>query len=205
MTPGLGAVMIVMVAAEYGWRRTLPACLGTALGITLLFSVGMSGVGVLIASSPLLFAVIKIAGALFLLWLGIHNWRKPPLQVVDNHKAPTHQNDRIFSKCFLISITNPQPIIFCVSIFPQFIDADIAYIPQITLMIAAYTLMVFVCMIFYALVADRARVFLARGRGPQLLTQISGTIFILMALGVLYATVIDILSVVNDGDSLLCQ
>lgn len=197
--------MIVMVAAEYGWRRTLPACLGTALGITLLFSVGMSGVGVLIASSPLLFAVIKIAGALFLLWLGIHNWRKPPLQVVDNHKAPTHQNDRIFSKCFLISITNPQPIIFCVSIFPQFIDADIAYIPQITLMIAAYTLMVFVCMIFYALVADRARVFLARGRGPQLLTQISGTIFILMALGVLYATVIDILSVVNDGDSLLCQ
>lgn len=194
MTPGLGVVMIVMIAAEYGWRRTLPACLGTALGITLLFSVGMSGVGVVVASSPLLFAAIKIAGALFLLWLGIHNWRKPPLQVVENHKAPTHQNDRLFSKCFLISVTNPQPIIFCVSIFPQFIDADIAYIPQVTLMIAAYTLMVFVCMIFYTLIADRARVFLARGRGPQLLTRISGTIFILMALGVLYATVSKLLA-----------
>lgn len=167
MTPGLGVVMIVMIAAEYGWRRTLPACLGTALGITLLFSVGMSGVGVVVASSPLLFAAIKIAGALFLLWLGVHNWRKPPLQVVENKKSPTQHHDGLFSKCFLLSVTNPQPIIFCVSIFPQFIDAEIAYVPQVTLMIAVYTLM---CLCLHGLLCvdcrPRSHFLSSRSRPP---------------------------------------
>ena len=52
LTPGLGVVMIITLAAEYGWRRTMSGALGTALGIAFLFIAGMSGVGVIVASSP---------------------------------------------------------------------------------------------------------------------------------------------------------
>ena len=63
LTPGL--------AAEYGWRRTMSGALGTALGIAFLFIAGMSGVGVIVASSPMLFAAIKLLGACFLIWLSL--------------------------------------------------------------------------------------------------------------------------------------
>ena len=59
LTPGLGVVMIITLAAEYGWRRTMSGALGTALGIAFLFIAGMSGVGVIVASSPMLFAAIS--------------------------------------------------------------------------------------------------------------------------------------------------
>ena len=60
LTPGLGVVMIITLAAEYGWRRTMSGALGTALGIAFLFIAGMSGVGVIVASSPMLFAAIYV-------------------------------------------------------------------------------------------------------------------------------------------------
>ena len=66
LTPGLGVVMIITLAAEYGWRRTMSGALGTALGIA-----GMSGVGVIVASSPMLFAAIKLLGACCLIWLSL--------------------------------------------------------------------------------------------------------------------------------------
>lgn len=71
LTPGLGVVMIITLAAEYGWRRTMSGALGTALGIAFLFIAGMSGVGVIVASSPMLFAAIKLLGACFLIWLSM--------------------------------------------------------------------------------------------------------------------------------------
>ena len=82
LTPGLGVVMIITLAAEYGWRRTMSGALGTALGIALLFIAGMSGVGVIVASSPVLFAAIKILGAGFLIWLSVKTWRKTPPKIV---------------------------------------------------------------------------------------------------------------------------
>ena len=79
-------------------------------------------------------------------------------------------------------------MIFCVSLMPQFIDPEIAYVPQVTFMIAVYALMVFVCMIFYALIADRMLVFLARGSGPKLMNKASAVIFMLLACWVLWNT-----------------
>lgn len=72
LTPGLGVVMIITLAAEYGWRRTMSGALGTALGIAFLFIAGMSGVGVIVASSPMLFAAIKLLGECqdFCVWGG---------------------------------------------------------------------------------------------------------------------------------------
>ena len=49
----------------------LSGALGTALGIAVLFIAGMSGVGVIVASSPMLFAAIKLLGACFLISLSL--------------------------------------------------------------------------------------------------------------------------------------
>ena len=98
----------------------------------------------------------------------VKTWRKvPPKIVIDapGVQVPDNAGEGLFSKCFILAVTNPQPMIFCVSLMPQFIDPEIAYVPQVAFMIAVYALMVFACMIFYALIADRMRVFLTEEGG----------------------------------------
>ncbi|MBP3438300.1 MAG: LysE family translocator [Sutterella sp.] len=183
LTPGLGVVMILTLAARYGWRRTLGGCAGTALGIAFLFAVALSGVGLIVAASPMLFAALKLAGACFMLWLGIHTWRRPVPSVSEGGgNAGVAMEESLFWKCFLLSVSNPQPMIFSVSIFPQFIDPQLSYVRQAVVMTAAYAFMVFAAMVVYAVLADRVRTFIAKGRGPQLINRASGAIFVLMAL-----------------------
>lgn len=183
LTPGLGVVMILTLAARYGWRQTLGGCAGTALGIAFLFAVALSGVGLIVAGSPLLFAALKLAGACFMFWLGVHTWRRPvPSVSGSGENACVATDESLFWKCFLLSVSNPQPMIFSVSIFPQFIDPKLPYVRQAVVMTAAYAFMVFAAMVVYAVLADRVRSFMAGGRGPQIINRVSGTIFVLMAL-----------------------
>ena len=71
----------------------------------------------------------------------VKTWRKvPPKIVIDapGVQVPDNAGEGLFSKCFILAVTNPQPMIFCVSLMPQFIDPEIAYVPQVTFMIAVY-------------------------------------------------------------------
>lgn len=212
VTPGLGVAIIVIMAAEYGWRRMFWGSLGVALGITALFTIALSGVGVVIAASPALFAAIKLAGAVFIFYMAWQTWRKPVVDFGRLERSRTNPGEAecakdeqadqapqakprtdfdrgLFGKCFIISLTNPQPIVFGVSVLPQFIDPTKPYVEQAALMIAVYTALVFVVMEIYAMAASRARVFLLRGKGPLIMKRVSAGVFVLIGLAVLASTV----------------
>ena len=206
VTPGLGGAIIVIMAAEYGWRRMFWGSLGVALGITALFTIALSGVGVVIAASPALFAAIKLAGAVFIFYMAWQTWRKPVVDFgrlersrtnpggadcaqAEQAKPRTDFDRGLFGKCFIISLTNPQPIVFGVSVLPQFIDPTKPYVEQAALMIAVYTVLVFVVMEIYAMAASRARVFLLKGKGPLIMKRVSAGVFVLIGLAVLASTV----------------
>lgn len=206
VTPGLGVAIIVIMAAEYGWRRMFWGSLGVALGITALFTIALSGVGVVIAASPALFAAIKLAGAVFIFYMAWQTWRKPVVDFgrlersrtnpggadcaqAEQAKLRTDFDRGLFGKCFIISLTNPQPIVFGVSVLPQFIDPTKPYVEQAALMIAVYTVLVFVVMEIYAMAASRARVFLLKGKGPLIMKRVSAGVFVLIGLAVLASTV----------------
>lgn len=190
VTPGLGVFLIITLAVAYGWKRTLPGCLGLALGITVLFIAALSGVGVVVAASPTLFALIKAAGGFMLAWMALKSFRRSaPSGIAAIEPAPNQSAAELFSKCFLLSITNPQPIVFGISVLPQFIDPALPYARQAVVMIAVYTLMVFLTMVAYALLASRARTFVLKGRGPVLMYRASGTVFLFLALYVWWSAV----------------
>lgn len=192
LAPGLGAVMIVTVSLQCGWKKALWGSLGLAVGIGLLFVMAVSGLGVVITSSPALFAGIKLIGAIYLVWLGIKTFRKDTSKNAGLIKHATHDDSESswaqFRKCTIVSLTNPQPIVFALSVLPQFIDPHIAYVPQVSLMISVYCLIVFACMMGYALLAERARRFLSGPSGPQTINRTSGVFFIALAGWVLWRT-----------------
>ncbi|MBO5658156.1 MAG: LysE family translocator [Duodenibacillus sp.] len=196
LTPGLGVIMIIMIAAEYGWKRTLWGNLGVSLGIAFLFVLAVSGLGVIVQTSPLLYAAIKCLGAAYLFWMGIKTFRRAAIRVVASASTGQRLDDKpfdLFVKCFFLSATNPQPMVFAISLLPQFIDPTLPYVPQVSVMIVCYTLIVFLSLVFYALIASRARLFLSGPTGAKRINQVSGTVFCLIGLFVLYKAIVELL------------
>ena len=142
MTPGIGFIMVIGLSLQRGWHGTIWAVVGLAVGIVILQVAGLSGMGLLVANNPTLYAAVKVAGALVLFYLSWHSWKKAGhgAIAVNEHTEPTH--DTYFLKSVLISITNPQPLVFTISVFPQFIALDRPYVPQVVIMIAVYAVMV---------------------------------------------------------------
>ena len=178
----------------------------TAYKAMLLVVVFVIAFGVVIAASPALFAAIKLAGAVFIFYMAWQTWRKPVVDFgrlersrtnpggadcaqAEQAKPRTDFDRGLFGKCFIISLTNPQPIVFGVSVLPQFIDPTKPYVEQAALMIAVYTVLVFVVMEIYAMAASRARVFLLKGKGPLIMKRVSAGVFVLIGLAVLASTV----------------
>ena len=184
LTPGMGVGLIIMFAAQHGWRAASWGTAGCALGIAALFIAGLAGLGVIVAASPALYTAIKLSGICFLFYYGIRTWRKPAPKatLLQSAAEKRHTKRSLFSTAFLLSVGNPQPLIFCISIFPQFIDRQLPYLPQATIMIASYAAWVFICLSGYAMAADRAREFLLKGDGAIRINKICGTIFCLMAI-----------------------
>ena len=191
VTPGSGVLYTVTNGLRGGLRTVLASPLGTTLGVGLMSLISATDLGALITSSPALYAGLQLVSAAVLFWLGWGSWnagavRLDKLGRLESNDSLTFSS--IFKGALYVQASNVMLIVFLLSLMPQFIDPEIAYIPQVTFMIAVYALMVFVCMIFYALIADRMRVFLARGSGPKLMNKASAVIFMLLACWVLWNT-----------------
>ena len=187
-TPGIGAVLAVNLGLAGGWKKAIPGCLGIALGIAFLFVLALSGMGAVLAASPAVFEVVQVAGAAFLVYLGIRSILKKPANAALIGRGEHKEESAFlqFMKCAAISAANPQPIIFGLTVLPTFIDPQLSYFMQSVVMITVYALIVFVMMMAYAILAAHARVFLSGPRGPRVINCISGVVFLLLALFILY-------------------
>ena len=74
-TPGPAVLLAVSNAVSVGPRRAMWGSLGNAVGVFLVSAVAMAGLGVLLSSSATAFMVLKLAGAAYLVYLGIRQWR----------------------------------------------------------------------------------------------------------------------------------
>src|SRR5512132_86163 len=77
LSPGSGAISCMAAGMRYGYRRAVWNIAGLQLGILLILAIVAAGLGAILAASAVAFAVVKWAGALYLVWLGIQQWRAP--------------------------------------------------------------------------------------------------------------------------------
>lgn len=200
LSPGMGVIFAVSLSLQQGWHKTLFFAVGQAVGIALLFTMALSGMGLILMSSPVLFATIKIVGAFFVLYLGWKSWRKPAIHFApDTHTQVTSDSAvpngvwSNFSKGIVISLCNPQPIVFGITVLPQFIDPARPYVAQSVLMISVYAVLVMVNLTLYAILAEKARRFFAGPRGAQLINRATAVVFFLIGVLVLFSAVSDFL------------
>ena len=124
-SPGPDNLMVLGVGMSRGRRQGMAFGLGCALGClthTLLASIGVSA---LLAASPTAFTVLKVAGGLYLVWLGIGAIRSRGGAKVDGVAAlPDESLGRLFAKGLFANSINPKVVLFFLSFLPQFVVAS---------------------------------------------------------------------------------
>jgi threonine/homoserine/homoserine lactone efflux protein len=123
--PGSGIFYVAARTLSEGRKAGLASTLGTGLGGLVHVIAGALGVSAIILASAQAFAVLKFAGAIYLIWLGIRAFREADQMPVKDTKATG--SARAFREGIVIEATNPKTAAFFLAFIPQFLDSTVAY------------------------------------------------------------------------------
>lgn len=165
LIPGPGVLSIVGYAVSSGTRTALASVAGMAIGNLCAMTLSLAGVGALLATSALAFAILKWAGALYLVTLGmIVIWRSRAEPLTHAIESRPISARTAFAGNVAVGIFHPKTIVFFVAFVPQFIDLNLAYWPQAIGLIATFTIVVAMTDAIYAIAASQARALLIAPR-----------------------------------------
>ena len=175
--PGPTILLVVSYALGQGMRTALPVAVGVALGDFTAMTLSMLGLGALLATSSLLFTVLKWAGALYLVWLGIQLWRAggtgDAVPIRAHAPAP-----RMLGHAWLVTALNPKSLTFFVAFLPQFIDRTADFWGQMLIFEATFIVLAFANAVGYGLVASRALRLFGSARALSACNRLGGTLLI---------------------------
>jgi threonine/homoserine/homoserine lactone efflux protein len=183
--PGPTVLLVVSYALGQGRRAALPVVAGVALGDLVSMTASLLGLGVLLAASAELFTVLRLAGAAYLVFLGVKLWRAP-VGTDDPAPAPALRPRRMLAHAFAVTALNPKSLIFFVAFLPQFLDAHRPLAPQLVLCEATFVVLATLNALAYALAASAARRAIRRPRVQRAVNRTGGGL--LVGAGVLAAT-----------------
>lgn len=125
MMPGPDSLLIMLRSGSQGWRAGSAAALGIGTGTMIHVLAAALGLSALLSASAELFAVIKLVGALYLIYLGISLFRQKSAGV-DSAGAslPALSYGRIYWQGVLTNVLNPKVALFFLAFVPQFIAPD---------------------------------------------------------------------------------
>ena len=119
--PGPGVVAIVARALGSGFRATVPAVIGTAVGDLVMLSLSVFGLALVAQAMGGLFLIVKLAGAAYLVYLGYKYWTAP---VADMETIIPSGSRQSFLSQFALILGNPKTIAFFVALLPTVIDLN---------------------------------------------------------------------------------
>ena len=127
MMPGPDSLLIMLRSGSQGWRAGSVAALGIGTGTMVHVLAAALGLSALLSASAELFTVIKLMGALYLVYLGISLLRQGASSSVASEPAvslPALSYGRIFRQGLLTNVLNPKVALFFLAFVPQFIAPD---------------------------------------------------------------------------------
>jgi threonine/homoserine/homoserine lactone efflux protein len=122
LTPGADTLYIVTRATTLGRKAGAVAALGIAAGCCLHIVAAGLGLSALLATSAAAFTAVKLAGAAYLIYMGIVLWRTGPRSPLAAAPLPAAPLQRIFVQGALTNVLNPKVALFFLAFLPQFVD-----------------------------------------------------------------------------------
>lgn len=185
LTPGTDVLYVLSSSVTGGRKRGIMSALGITTGIlihTLLVAFGLAAI---LASSPLIFNIIKCAGAGYLVILGISTISKKSVILAD--AQPENLNLKsVYLKGILTNVLNPKTLLFFLVLLPQFVAPNNSYgaLPLILLGLTFFTTSTVWCMVIALGGAAVGRLFTSLN-AQKIANIVSGVIYILLGLNIL--------------------
>lgn len=142
LLPGPNSLYVLSVAARRGVRTGYTAAAGVWTGDAILMTLAALGAASLLQTTPLLFAIVKYAGAAYLTWMAIGMLRAAVSLWRERHRrtaelvetagtaeasGATGPVEKPYRRALVVSLINPKAILFLISFFVQFVDPGYAY------------------------------------------------------------------------------
>ena len=178
LLPGPVVTLLIANGLRHGTRAALINIAGVQTGLMIMIGVVAVGLTSLMATMGYWFDWIRLAGAAYLVWLGIKLIRVPVEGIGGEEAPPPPPRGGFLLQGFLVLISNPKLLIFFGAFLPQFMDMSRGdYASQATLLGVTFMVIAGLTDGIYALLAGRARK-LFSARRTRLVSRISGTFMI---------------------------
>ena len=183
LIPGPTVLLVLAYAIGQGRRIAVPTALGVALGDLVAMSASLLGLGALVLASATLFTVLKWAGAIYLVWLGVKMILGAKSTSLDLAEAKGSIGPRTaFLNAAAVTALNPKSIVFFIAFVPQFLNPEAPLFGPSVILIATFVGLAAINALAYALLADRMRAAIRRPHVIAWATRAGGGALIAMGL-----------------------
>lgn len=165
--PGPTILTVISYSVAHGRRANAPLVAAVALGDSTALLVSLLGLGALLATSAFWFTLVKWAGGLYLLYLGVRLLRSGVSPTAPAASAVPGSRWRLFANTYLVTALNPKGIVFFVAFLPQFIHAGSSVSRQLWVLAVTFVAMATLNATLYAVFAASARRLLASPRAQR--------------------------------------
>ena len=188
-TPGPAVLMAISNAIAVGPRRAFICSLGNAAGLLIVSAAAMAGMGVVLATSAAAFLFVKLAGAGYLIYLGVRQWRNRAsvfrADLATEAMSAARSTRRLFGQGMAMALTNPKAILFFSALFPQFLVPDAPITEQFTILTLTFAACALCSHLVYIVLARTLKNQLASHARARLFNRITGSAFVLLGLSLL--------------------
>lgn len=183
--PGPSVLLTIAHSISFGGKRALTTVAGETVGVAVQLVIAAAGLATLLNVVAEAFHWLRLAGAAYLIYLGIKQWRSAnkPLEF----DATATSNKNLFVQGLVVTIPNPKSLIFIAAFLPQFIDTSRPLGLQFALIVPTFLIITFALTSAWALAAGKASSFLQSQRAFQSFLQASGGLMIVAGIGLALA------------------
>jgi RhtB (resistance to homoserine/threonine) family protein len=190
ITPGADTMLVMRSVLARGQRAGLLTTLGICTGCLIHAALSALGLSLILMRSALVFDAVKLAGAGYLVYLGVQSlrqaWRaesgRVALESVRAELPPRSTFSTAFGVGLLTNLLNPKVAIFYLAFLPQFISPGDPVLAKSLLLALLHATMGVTWLSLVTLFLSRLRAWLVRPRVKQMLETFTGTILILFGL-----------------------
>jgi len=176
ITPGPGVFALLAKAMTQNARSCTPMAFGMAISDAIYLVLACYGLATIAENWGELFTVIRVIGAVYLIYLGWKMWNAP-LQIEANNIIETRKTlFKSFIQGFLISASNPKVILFYIAFLPTFMDLTVLTTQDILVAVALCLVGLMIGLMAIAYSASWARSYFKSERAMKGLNRVAGSI-----------------------------
>ena len=181
ISPGPSNLYVVARAIAQGTKGGVVAAMGLAVGSMVHVIATVLGLSVIFSQSPALYTVVKLAGAAYLIYLGISYWKSKTVgtdKVVKQVK--TKPLSSVFRESIIVEVTNPKTALFFIALLPQFVVPESGPVSlQLLVLGVIVTISALPCDVLVAISSSKASNWLLKNeRAQKIQERISSSILL---------------------------